>query len=225
MYLSRLILNPRNRQVQSDLSSPYQLHRTVMSGFATGKVQIDRSAPDAAGVLYRLDSNVRQGLLTLLVQSQTQPDWTALPTGYLLPFEPFSTDENPAVKPFKPQFARQQMLHFRLLANPTKRLGKRAGADKGKRVGLYKADEQTAWLQRKAQQGGFRLISVRPSQEQMQRGTIRRAEASHPLKLYTVRFDGVWQAVDPDQLLGPLPEGIGTAKALGGGLLWLARTE
>jgi hypothetical protein len=49
MYLSRLILNPRSRAVQRDLASPYDLHRTVMSGFPEdlGKHE-DR-------VLYRLD--------------------------------------------------------------------------------------------------------------------------------------------------------------------------
>lgn len=226
MYLSRLILNPRNRYVQTDLANPYQLHRTVMSGLPQGKVQVDRSANGAAGVLYRLDSDERRGLLTLLVQSQTQPDWAILPTGYILPPDPYDlASENPAIKPFEPQFQPRQMLNFRLLANPTKRLGKRYGTGKGKRVGLYKTDEQMAWLQRKAQQSGFRLVSARPSHDRMQSGTIRREQTTHSLKLHTVRFDGVLQVVDPDQFYRTLQEGIGSAKAFGCGLLSLARMQ
>ena len=34
MHLSRLILDPRNRQVQSDLRNPYDLHRTMTFGWA-----------------------------------------------------------------------------------------------------------------------------------------------------------------------------------------------
>lgn len=222
MYLSRLILNPRNRQVQTDLSNPYQLHRTVMSGFATGKVQVDRSAPDAAGVLYRLDSNEYQGRLALLVQSQTEPDWAALPAGYLLPFEPFSPDENPAVKLVEPQFRPRQILLFRLLANPTKRLGKRYGAAKGKRVGIYAPDAQLAWLRRKGQQGGFRIISAQLDKERLQRGSVHREEISHTLKLYTVRIEGILQVIDPDLFLKTVRAGIGSGKAFGCGLLSLA---
>ncbi|MBX5446264.1 type I-E CRISPR-associated protein Cas6/Cse3/CasE, partial [Sphaerobacter sp.] len=33
MYLSRLILNPRSRDVRRDLADCQQLHRSVMSGF------------------------------------------------------------------------------------------------------------------------------------------------------------------------------------------------
>ena len=33
MYLSRLAINPRSRDVQQDLADIYQMHRTVMSAF------------------------------------------------------------------------------------------------------------------------------------------------------------------------------------------------
>ena len=34
MHLSRLTLDPKNRQVQSDLRNPYDLHRTLTFGWA-----------------------------------------------------------------------------------------------------------------------------------------------------------------------------------------------
>ena len=33
MYLSRLILNPRNRRVQREIAGPYQMHRSIMRAF------------------------------------------------------------------------------------------------------------------------------------------------------------------------------------------------
>ncbi len=94
MHLSRLILNPRSRPVQRDLADPYQLHRTVMSGFPA-------TLPNTERVLYRLDEDPRAGRLSLLVQSQEPPDWSALPADYLLPPDPFDpVGVNPAVRSF-----------------------------------------------------------------------------------------------------------------------------
>ena len=33
MYLSRLLLNPRSRQVQRETADPYNLHKTIMQAF------------------------------------------------------------------------------------------------------------------------------------------------------------------------------------------------
>lgn len=210
MYLSRLILNPRSRQVQRDLADPYQLHRTVMSGFP-------EDLPPEERVLHRLDDDQRSQRLVLLVQSQGRPDWSGLADDYLLPPDPYDpVGQNPALKAFLPQLRRGQTLQFRLVANPTKRLGKSYGDDAGKRVGLYDNEEQLAWLERKGKQGGFRLLSVLPSQEQVAEGR------KQPIKLFTVRFDGLLQVVEPEKFVDTLAQGIGSGKAFGCGLLSIA---
>src|ERR1700712_3289298 len=140
MYYSRLILNPRSRQVQRDLGDPYQLHRTILHGFPHGKGHVERNDDEAVGVLYRIDVQPQSGLPILLVQSQIVPDWSFLQTethqDYLLRADPWQGDENPAVKARAIEFQPGQALAFRLRANPTKRLS--AGKNhKGKRVGLY----------------------------------------------------------------------------------------
>lgn len=209
MHLSRLILNPRSRQVQRDLADPYQLHRTVMRAFPD-------DLPDDERVLHRLEQDNRQGRLSLLVQSQHRPDWDELTDAYLLPPDPFDpAGRNPAVKTFDPTLRRGQSLHFRLLANPTKRLGKSYGKDAGKRVGLYKTEEQIEWLKRKAERGGFLVLSALPSREQMQK-------SRHGPKLLTVRFDGILQVAEPETFADTLAQGIGSAKAFGCGLLSVA---
>ena len=222
MYLSRLILNPRNRKVQRDLANPYDLHRTVLSGFPQGKVHVTRSTEDAAGVLYRLDEDRQR--LTLLVQSQQMPVWTSLPADYLFPADPFDpAGESLAVKQFAPQFSLGQHLQFRLRANPTKRMGKSAAKDPGKRVGIYKPEAQQAWLMRKAQMGGFKLLGLRMSDDEMQKGSIPRQDApTLTLQLLAVRFDGLLEVTDPAAFVRTLTQGIGSGKAWGCGLLSLA---
>ena len=213
MYLSRLILNPRNRRVQREVAQPYQMHRSLMRAFPDDLKEGDER------VLFRLEPG-RNGALTLLVQSWTLPDWSWLAEprarGYLLPVG----EPNPAVKEFDLQLHKGQTLAFRLRANPTAR---RTFDDKKRRVGLYREEEQQAWLERKGEQGGFRLVSARTSGQDDVGDRIKGNQGTHRLKLASVQFDGLLQVTDPDLLRQTVRQGIGSAKGFGFGLLSLAR--
>ncbi|MFQ5575637.1 MAG: type I-E CRISPR-associated protein Cas6/Cse3/CasE, partial [Anaerolineae bacterium] len=115
MYLSQLILNPRSRQVQREIGNPYELHRTLMRAFPS------KEAGGPGRVLFRLEAprNNQPGLV-LLVQSELEPDWAYFDerSGYLLSLD----RPNLAYKAFDPRFRPGQSFHFRLRANPTKRL-------------------------------------------------------------------------------------------------------
>ena len=94
MYLSRLILNPRNRRVQSELARPYELHRSVLRAFPA-------TLPASERVLFRVDHDARGERIVLLVQSESRPDWSwaKQAPGYLL--EGGSMPDGPlAVKEF-----------------------------------------------------------------------------------------------------------------------------
>src|SRR5262249_44669039 len=109
MFLSRLCLNGRSRQVRRDLAQPYEMHRTLWRGFP---------AHDPGRILFRVDSD-RTGMRpAVLVQSDNRPEWEALEelgSDYLL--------APPDFKAFEPSFAAGQRLRFRLRANPTKKVG------------------------------------------------------------------------------------------------------
>ena len=212
MYLSRLILNPRNRRVQSEIANPYEMHRTILHAFP---YTLDK---EAERVLYRLEENPRTATLNLLVQSFTPPDWSWLESepgarGYLLPVG----FKNPDAKTVDLRLVRGQVLAFRLLANPTVKRD-------GKRRGLCREEEQIEWLARKAEQGGFRILSARTSNQAAVRGHIRRQqeEASHKLLFLAVQFDGLLQVADPERLVVTVHQGVGSGKGLGFGLLSLA---
>lgn len=217
MYLSQLILNPRSRQVRSEVSQPYEMHRTLLKAFP------DQAEGGPGRVLFRLESQdqATHAGLKVLVQSDQEPDWRCLAEkpGYLV--------QSPDYKQFEPALQPGQRLHFRLRANPTKRLmhdEPERKLKKGQRIGLYTEEEQRDWLARKAEQGGFVLLGVTVISEGKVGGKIHRSEEeSHTLNLLAVRFEGLLQVTDPAKFLETVQQGIGSGKGLGFGLLSLAR--
>lgn len=217
MYLSRLLLNPYSRRVQRDIANPYELHRTVMAAFAP-------ELPKEERVLHRLEHNPRTGQILLLVQSHTAPDWSHLvDENYLLPADPFSGLDNPAVKQLALTLKVGQQLRFRLRANPTKRLFKDSPdgkLKKGQRIGLLKEADQLAWLQRKgAEKSGFAVLSASVANDGFATGTTAEKDK---FKHFTVSFDGILQITNAEDFITTLQKGIGGGKGFGCGLLSIA---
>lgn len=224
LSLSRLILNPRSRRVWRDLADCQEMHRTVMSAFP----QRDGSARAACGVLYRVElRDLRRP--QVLVQSRVEPDWSDLPEAYLLRLL-----DNPGVRSLDPVIRRLDAgnrLRFRLHANPTKRVAAAPDAGRsdlrGKRMELRRPEEQEAWLHRKAEDGGFELVSVqaRPDVANVRTVPNDRRLGHRDGSLLTfgaVTFDGVLRVVDADRFRETLHHGIGSGKAYGFGLLSVA---
>jgi CRISPR system Cascade subunit CasE len=218
VYLSRLVLDLRSRDVRRDLSDIQHLHRTVMSGFPDTP---DTSARHQHAVLFRVDDE-RSPSPVLLVQSATEPDWGALPAGYLK--EP----DNPATKPFATldRVEKGQLLRFRLVANPTRKIDTRTKEDgvrrHGRRVDLRGESDQLAWLQRRADAAGFELLSPEQTLIIRSRGRITGRRDARPLVVVAVQYDGLLRITDPLRLREAVKTGIGPAKAYGMGLLSLA---
>ncbi len=235
MYLSRLILNPRTRRVQRELANSYQLHRTLMRAFP-------ENLPAGERVLFRVDVAPRTGVPAVLLQSHTRPDWAWLGApgarDYLI--------RSPATKEFNLTFTSGQPLAFYLRANPTEKKWLPKDKDdptsekKPMRVGIYaqagqSAEErQRAWLERKGQIGGFRIIQVHivgegnlyGRQPLPKKGAPPEADKSsrprfHKLTFHAVRFEGLLQVTNPEQLWQTVQTGIGSAKSFGFGLLSL----
>ncbi len=214
MYLSRLYLNERNRQAANDLRSAYSLHQTLRWAFPNAG-DVPGPLPDGERLLWRNDDE--QGIL---VQSASRPDWNAISERNHDYFRDVQ------VKPFDLSGLQTgQQLAFRLRANVTVNRF-RDGQDKEtdrrtKREALRGAVEQVAWLERQGRDKGFSLIGTDIAQS----GNVRlyKARGSTPMTLFAVTFEGLLQVEDPAQLARTVQNGIGKAKALGFGLLSLAR--
>jgi CRISPR system Cascade subunit CasE len=222
MFLSRLTLNPRNAQVRTELARPYEMHRTLLNAFPQSKVRVERDDDDAAGVLFRVDESPRDNRIVVLVQSQAAPDWSFLNKRDAR--GPAYLHQPAEFKSFELKLVAGQTLAFRLRANPTKRLGKGAGDDHHKRVGIYDEEGQLKWLRRKAEAGGFCIVRAMVSRDERieNQEAIPRDDRRHDLKLFSVQFDGVLQIVNAADFCKTVTRGIGSAKGFGFGLLSLA---
>jgi len=228
MYLSRLILNSRSRQVRNELADPYEMHRTICKAFPDANFKDN----EPSGILFRVDLHPRTHIPTLLVQSRQKPSWDFLSAekkNYLLGENDLPLDVgNPAVKELDLQLRDGQVLAFRLRANPTfkKTTVKENGEKHKARLGIFKEEDQRKWLERKFESAGAALVSVNVVNDQFVRGKLFiEKEKDKRLNFLSVQFDGILQVKKPDELVNTIFTGFGSAKGLGFGLLSLARTQ
>jgi len=185
------------------------------------------------GFLFRLDSipasSPSRHVVT--VQSGIEPDWN-----YAFQNAPEFLAARPIVKPFEPEFRPGQRLHFRLRANPVKRVAAKnvvlGPALAGKRVGLFAEADQLRWFLNKAERGGFRVpgqwdehdgrttpnfrIDANPE------GRVHNGKPGHDGWFLAVRFEGVLEVTDPVAFRSLIEAGVGPAKGFGFGLLSVA---
>lgn len=237
MYLSRLILDARQRDVRRDLGDVHRLHRTILQAFP--QAPDPQRAREHFGLLYRIEPlPTAPHLVRLLVQSNSVPNWNTLPGGYLGPAP--DARGNPAIRTVGAEYERiaaGDRLIFRLRANPTKKLSDRTPgrADRlaGKRVALLREAEQLAWLERKGEQHGFRVLrtavapevpAVQVAVQATERGRrpARDGGEAMALRFGAVLFNGRLEVTDAARFHQTLTAGIGSGKAFGFGLLSIA---
>ncbi len=239
LYLSRLVLNPRNGCVRRDVADCQSLHMRVMSVFPDVEGEAARSR---LGVLFRLETKRASNIWVLLVQSRVAPQWERLPDDY----QPRGFAPNPVTKRIDVQFAaiaEGQRLRFLLRANPTRKVGKTQDDPlRGKRVDLRGEADRLAWLERKGRDGGFALVAVETHNDiqfedetriwsldmQPEAKITGRREALNSetrkrgMTFGSVLFEGELVVTDRGKFQVSLAEGIGTGKAYGFGLLSVA---
>jgi CRISPR system Cascade subunit CasE len=234
MFLHRFHLNLRCKEVRRDLANPYELHSTLCRAFS----EPNRKCPEGE-FLWRLEPETdSNGYPRVLAQSRSVPDWSRIEIqGW------FAQAPDPAIdlatKLKLDSLQAGQKFRFRLRANPSI-------CRERKRLGLFRLEEQEAWIERKGrEQHGFSLpriasiaveqsvperIDVRISQEQMLRGSRR--DGSN-IRVFSVLYDGILTVIDPLKFRltlvggsrkegdseGEVHMGIGHGKTMGLGLL------
>jgi len=206
MHLSRIVLNPYNRQARLDLSDPYQMHRSLVRAFVSDPAQVPPR------FLWRLEESHPQQESTVLLQSAQAPDFSELQArpGYLsenleCALSSKSVDLTRLVA-FGVQY------RFRLVANPTV-------SREGKRFGLVGEADQVAWLTRQGERHGFLLKSTLVVNSHY----IKTRKAGAVVSLLRVQYEGVLCVCAAERFCSALLAGIGPGKALGCGLLSVAR--
>lgn len=242
MFISMLLIDVGNdpdrpRPGRLWLRNRYRVHQRLCMAFPSAKREADD--PDflkpydpedfgkdhvhvarkpESGFLFRIDPQTGGGVV-ILAQSAIKPNWEYAfhNAGYLLAAPP-------EVKPFDPRFAEGEQFRFRLVANPTRKIGTKSGPDgrrrHGKRVPVP-ADRLFAWLSRQAEQAGFSPVEERTS---IQPGYvyINKTRDDRGQRLFCARYDGLLQVTDADAFRETLSGGVGPGKAFGFGLLSVA---
>lgn len=218
MYLHRIHLNPRCKEVRRDLADFYQLHSTLCRAFSSPETKCPPGE-----FLWRLEPEAdNNGYPQILIQSRSLPDWGRIAIEDWLFTADATIDLKSRLKLDSMQVG--QRFRFRLRANP-------CVTRQGKRLGLLQAIQQEDWLQRKGLHHSFSLPKLhsfdlsdsdvcRPdikiSQEQLLKG---KQHAGNGITVFSVLFDGVLTVTEPDKFIQSLEQGIGHAKAMGLGML------
>ena len=208
MYLSLLEIDSRSHIARTWLGNPYRVHQRLLMAFPNA---------DPGRILFRIEDEWAPP--RIVVQSEAEAEWDTAFGGFGILASPAQQ------KTLSIDVAAGDVCRFRLRANPTKRLSAGCPGKKvdGPRVGLFKEEDQRAWMERKASSAGFELLSidVRPLSTIVSRKNPAkdRARQSH----LAVQFDGRLKVTDPRGLEAAVRKGMGTAKAYGFGLLSLAR--
>ena len=222
MYLSKIHLNLRCREVRRDLADPYQLHSTLCRAFC----RPDQRCPPGM-FMWRLEpeSEWRAGPV-ILVQSRNMPEWSHIDIKNWLAevYDPIDLEKRLKLVSVESG----SRFRFRLRANP-------CVTKNGKRLGLLRLEEQEEWIKRKGNLHGFSVprlsssfylsettgerIDVRISQEQMLRGKQR---SGREIQIFSVLYDGVLTVTDSVEFRKVIEGGIGHGKVMGLGLLSIA---
>lgn len=203
MYLTRLRLNLRSKEVRRDLANPYEMHRTLARAFA-----IDEQTKPSR-FLWRLETAAVWEKPVLLVQAASPGNWQPLQAlvSYL------DHERQPETKQIDVKRLLQVdgRYRFRLQANPTV-------TRQGKRLGLCHEEEQLAWLARQGTQHGFVVENALVSETSM----LHAYKGDMRLSVVRACVDGYLRVTDTERVGAVLVNGLGHAKALGCGLLSLA---
>lgn len=211
-WLTRALISPRTL-FACGIKDAYAWHQLVWKAFPGRNDKL-------RDFLTRLD--VKPEGIQLLVVSPAQP---ARP-------DCLSAADLWESKPIPSAYFQARRYRFQLRANSTHKPVKDengnyiADAKKRKRRAITGDVELAAWLKRKGEAGGFRIIETVPLEtwREVQHFEKRPSNGDHHRGVHgVVDFSGVIEITDPEVFLNvTFAKGVGSAKAFGLGLLVLA---
>ncbi|MBP8019905.1 MAG: type I-E CRISPR-associated protein Cas6/Cse3/CasE [Agitococcus sp.] len=203
MYLSKVFMSWEHCR------NPYQWHRALWRLFPQQPHE-SRSSPleNRQGFLFCLDKMQTGEGAVVLVQS---------------PFQPINAEEGVKLltpsKLFTPQLTIDELLYFRLTANPVKTIRDSEYPEKKKRVPLIDEQQQIEWLKRQFSSSADILqVAITPNKP-----LFFQKKGGQSGKIATVTFEGVLRVVNMEQFTSIHRNGLGHAKAFGCGLLLIKR--
>lgn len=215
-WLTRLVLNPAQRQVHYDLGNAASLHRRVMKLVPDHLGDRPRAQ---AGVLFRLEPDTSSitdsgpGAPVVLVQTRIPPDTSRLPAGYTRQVQ--TREMRGMLGALRPGLP----VRYRILGNAVRRCGPNSTEGKWKQAIPLHGAEADQWWTDRAGPAGLDLLTTRS--EPAGSVSTRHGETVR-VNRSAVLFEGTATVRDPEALRAALLQGIGRSKSYGCGLLSLA---
>ncbi|WP_267201584.1 type I-E CRISPR-associated protein Cas6/Cse3/CasE [Limosilactobacillus kribbianus] len=202
MYVSRVEIDDKNRRKIRDLTHLGAYHNWVENSFPNEIAQQERLRH-----LWRIDQ--LHGKRYLLIVSQEKPNLDKL--------QRYGVPDTAMVKDYRPFLSKihnGQVMHFRLVANPSYRTD-------GKVYPHITVEQQKKWFIERTEKAGF--IIATSNAGKMQFDIVDRSWPilyhKNRVKLSQVTFEGELVVTDEDQFKRTLTQGIGREKAYGMGML------
>lgn len=216
MYLSRVEINPYRRETMRALGSPQIIHAAVMASFNT----LETTREDR--ILWRIDT---VGPSTyILIQSSSVPDMRHIVDQFGRP-DTGEKGEVARYDEFLSSLKQDEILRFRLTANPVHSIKVNGSESRGKVMAHVTIDQQKKWLSDRADKLGFSIAEKDGDLlfDVVNRKQYRFRREGKIVTLSTATFEGVLRVEDKEKFLETLRNGIGRGKAYGCGLLTVMR--
>lgn len=199
MYLSKIDLDLHAESVRQSLRDCGDLHRNVQRWFASSRSE--------AGVLYRLNSGMDGCCLYVLSDNEPEANEMTFRNG-------MSLAGCRDMSLLEARFENGTVFSFDLLTMPCRK--KSDGVSKNsRRVCLTVPEEREKWLERKAAENGFEILSCQETAEGVM--TAHRKEGT--LYLHPMKYVGMLRITDSEMFRSVWQKGIGPEKAYGLGML------
>ncbi|MCK8678376.1 type I-E CRISPR-associated protein Cas6/Cse3/CasE [Streptomyces lichenis] len=221
-----LTLDARHPYVAKSLIDAQDMHRTVMSGF---RGWVDDGSADARSQMAVLSTwtlNLREALLSLVVQSQVPGDWSRIPRAALA--------EEAVTLTLDRTFRIGDTVDFRTVVNPVRSLPPPSGSPektRGARVPHTRPDHVRTWFTRRLQPLGepsvveaTGLTRLGADAHPDDLGVRMLPQVSSPsphkgLRLTRAEIRGKLTVTDPAVFVQVLTRGLGHGRAYGCGLI------
>ena len=207
MYLNRIELNAKRRTTMRALAMPQLLHGAIEDSFPGERRRN----------LWRIDWLGEKCFL--LVLSEIEPNFSNLVEqfGYMDKEPKWETKNYDS---FLSKLSNDQILRFRLRANPVHAVKDNVSQDRGKIHAHVTVDQQKKWLMARANALGFSLNEdsfdvVHSEWKRFSKGR----ENNRRVSLHAVSFEGILTIIDVERFRNTLKEGAGRGKAYGLGMM------
>lgn len=203
LHLTRVLVSYEDAIRLLRIRDSYDWHQKIWQAFAGRDGQ-------SRDFLIRVDREEEFFRVLILSQSiPRKPDWC--------PADCFGT------KPIPDAFFEHACYRFSLLANPTRKVRSNKAGERtknGRRLPITQREDLIAWLQRKAENGGFKVktdsLRIIPRGREFFHKDAQ-SNGSHS----AVEFLGELKITELELFRNTVATGIGSAKAFGFGLLVL----